>query len=118
MSTQVATPEAQVPLPPNAYCPTCGQVLPPRQIDEFPKAMYKKIPKAKAAKPEEEEDQVDIITVLDGEEQKKKEGEGYSPDIPAPKGAAPKPKEAPKAKEPEEHTDEPRKSEPHHNKKS
>ena len=118
MSTQVATPEAQVPLPPNAYCPTCGQVLPPRQIDEFPKAMYKKIPKAKAAKPDEEEDQVDIITVLDGEEQKKKEGEGYSPDIPAPKGVPPKPKEAPKAKEPEEHTDEPRKSEPHHNKKS
>src|SRR5215472_968162 len=100
MSTHVATPQAEPPpLPANAYCPTCGQVLPPLKVDEFPKAMYKKVPKPLSAKPEED-DELEVITVQNEDQQKEKEKAGYSPEVPKPK-EAPKPKEP--AEEPHEH---------------
>jgi hypothetical protein len=82
MSTHVTTPKAEpAPLPANAYCPTCGQVLPPLQIQEFPKAMYKSVPAPKTAAAAEEEE-LQVIVVHDSEEEKKKAGEGYSKDVP------------------------------------
>ena len=74
------------PLPANAYCPTCGQLLPPLQIQEYPKAMYKAKPKEVTAPTATEED-VETIIVHDAEEEKKKKAQGYSEEVPKPKPA-------------------------------
>ena len=88
MSTHQTTPQPTAPpapLPANAYCPTCGQVLPPLQIQEFPKAMYKLVPKPSPTKPWEEEEQLQTVIVQNPDEEKKETSEGYSKDVPQPK---------------------------------
>lgn len=107
-----------VPLPESAYCKLCGQVLPPLQIQEFPKVLYKEKPKDKAdagaskptvltvsgfavghdvqvqVKQDQPEPEYETITVQNADEEKKKESEGYSKDVPKPKDApGSKPKE-------------------------
>lgn len=100
----------QPPLPANAYCQTCGQVLPPLQVQEYPKMLYKEKPKDKVeapAKPpvitltgfavghdvqvhvkqDEPEPEFETVVVQNEDEEKKKEGEGFSKDVPKPKDA-------------------------------
>jgi len=71
------------PLPASAYCPTCGQLLPPLQIEEYPKVMYKKT--ELVATPLIEEPPPATVIVNNPEEEKKKEAEGYSTQVPEPK---------------------------------
>ena len=104
----------QPPLPANAYCQTCGQVLPPLQVQEFPKMLYREKPKPKdkpeapapgtsgtltltglalghdvkvQVKPDDPEPPYETVIVETEEEEKKKEGEGFSKDVPKPKDA-------------------------------
>jgi hypothetical protein len=86
VSTHVTIPKPEPPpLPANAYCPTCGQVLPPLQIQEFPKAMYKLVPKPSPTKPWEEEEELQTVIVQNPDEEKKEGREGYSTQVPEPK---------------------------------
>lgn len=99
MSTQTAHPAdvkkgaPEPPPPPHvlAKCPNCGELvffdeLQPYVPLEFPKLLYKEKPKD--AKPTDAEPpEIETVVVQNAEEEKKKEGEGWSKDVPQPKKA-------------------------------
>lgn len=90
MSATTTTTKVEQP-PIIVKCPHCGQLfdkdtaaLTPWTPQEFPKAMYKTVPVAKAAEPREPEEEVKTASAENAEEQAKLEGEGYSENVPTP----------------------------------
>ena len=54
-------------------------------VEEYPRLLYKLVPKPKPPAPEEETEELRYFTVNSEEEEKKAEGEGWSKDVPKPK---------------------------------
>lgn len=98
MSTTTQTDKPKSDAPVIVKCPNCGALfdkesaaLTPWEPQEFPKAMYKTVPKPKQPPADEPEEEVVTVVVANEEEEKKKAEEGFSEDAPVPKDAAKKP---------------------------
>ena len=74
-------------------CPKCLAVFPESQLltpappAEYPKMLYKLVPKPKPPSPDEPEEELQTVVVQNEEEQKKDESEGWQKDVPQPKDA-------------------------------